>query len=308
LAGVLLALALVGAAQDAPAPINTARAISQGDCGIVVEYGDAGRMQLEAAIATIKTALGVPANLDEENEQAVGAFPVDPSQKDLVVKLAEGYFTLGAVFVGGSGDEAAAYRKGKHWGLKALRMDAGFAATERADGFLAAVKQETRVPELYWACLNWASLANFDRLAAVTSGVVKKTITMLEHVAELDAAYDCYGAYRVLGSMWGALPWSPFGIYRRDLDKARAYLCHVIASPELCGDLCPCPVDPICDEYLGNRRVFAEFYLMEKVLWAEAAEVLRSILDAPIGDVFPLFNARAKDDARRLLAEVDKHL
>jgi hypothetical protein len=142
----------------------------------------------------------------------------------------------------------------------------------------------------------------------VSSGVVKKTVAVLERVVELDDTYDCYGAYRVLGSIWGALPWLPLGTYRRDLERARTYLCHVVDDPRICGDLSLCPADPICTEYLGNRRVFAEFYLMEKGLWADAAQVLQSIIDAPIGETYALFNANAQDDARRLLAEVSKHL
>ncbi|MEN6368591.1 MAG: TRAP transporter TatT component family protein [Thermotogota bacterium] len=288
-------------------PLVDALGIFQGD-RVVVEYSSQGRAQLEAAIEALKSALGVPANLDEESEREVDAFFVAPDERDLVVKLSQGYFTLGVVFADGRDEEEVAYRKGKHWGLKSLRMDPDFTAVEKSDGFVAAVSQETSAPALYWAGLNWLSLGNFDRLAAVSSGAVKKTVTMLERVVDLDETYDCYGAYRVLGSIWGALPWLPFGTYRRDLERARAYLCHVVDAPRVCSDLAPCLVDPICTEYLGNRRVFAEFYLMEKGLWADAAKVLQSIIDAPIGDTYALYNANAQDDARRLLAEVNKHL
>jgi len=287
--------------------LEDALSIFQGD-RVVVEYSSEGRAQLEAAIEALKSALGVPADLEEESERDVDAFFVAPEERDLVVKLSQAYFTLGVIFADGRDEEEAAYRRGKHWGLKSLRMDRGFAGVEATSGFLAAVSQEMGAPALYWAGLNWLSLGNFDRLAAVSSGVVKKTIAMLERVLELDEAYDCYGAYRVLGSIWGALPWFPLGTYRRDLERARTYLCHVVDAPEVCGDLPPRAVDPICTEYLGNRRVFAEFYLMEKGLWAYAAQVLQSIIDAPIGETYALYNANAQDDARRLLAEVNKNL
>jgi len=287
--------------------LEDALAVFQGD-RVVVEYTSEGCTQLEAAIEALKGALGVPGNLTEESEREVDAFFVAPEERDLVVKLSQAYFMLGVIFANGRDEEAAAYRKGKHWGLKSLRTYASFEATEKRDGFLAAVEQNTSVPALYWASLNWLSLANFDRLAAVSSGVVKKTVTMLERVLELDETYDCYGTYRVLGSVWGALPWSPFGTYRRDLERARTYLCRVVDDPRVCGDLSLGPVDPTCIEYLGNRRVFAEFYLMEKGLWADAVRVLQSIIDAPIGQTYRLFNANAQDDARRLLAEVNRHL
>jgi len=287
--------------------LEDALAIFQGD-RVVVEYNSQGRARLESTIEALKGAIGVPGNLNEDSEREVDLFSVAPEERDLVIKLSQAYFTLGVIFANGRDEGAAAYRKGKHWGLKSLRMDPSFAAAEKRDGFLAAAEQDASVPALYWAGLNWLSLANFDRLTAVSSGVVKKAVTMLERVLELDETYDCYGAHRVLGSIWGALPWLPLGTYRRDLERARTYLCHVIDDPRVCGDLSLRPVDPICSEYLGNRRVFAEFYLMEKGLWADAAQVLQSIIDAPIGETYRLYNANAQDDARRLLVEVNKHL
>ena len=288
-------------------PLADALGIFQGD-RVIVEYSDQGRVQLEAAIDALRNALGVTTDLDEESEREVDAFFVAPDDRGLVIKLCQGYFTLGVIFAKGEDVEADAYRKGKHWGLKSLRMDPDFAAAEKWDGFIDAARQETSVPALYWASLNWMSLANFDRLAVVSSGVVKKTMAMLDQVLEFDETYDCYGAYRVLGSIWGALPWAPFGTYRRDLERAQTYLCHVVDDPRVCGDLPLSPVDPTCIEYLGNRRVFAEFYLMEKGLWVDAAQVLQSIIDAPIGESYALFNANAQDDARRLLVEVGRHL
>jgi hypothetical protein len=137
---------------------------------------------------------------------------------------------------------------------------------------------------------------------------VKKTITMLERTLELDETYDCYGADRVLGSVWGALPRLPFGAYRKDLERARSYFCRVVEDAQACGNLASGSVDPACMEYLGNRRAFAEYYLMEKGLWSDAAQVLQSVLDAPIGETYALFNASAQNDARQLLEEAIRHL
>ena len=299
--------AVAVAAQDAPGVLEDALAIFQGD-RVIVEYSAEGRAQLEAAIETLKAALGVPADLNETSESAVGAFPVAPEDRDLTIRLSQGYFTLGVIFAKGETGEADIYLKGKHWGLKSLRMDPDFALVEKRKGFVDAVNQETDVPSLYWACMNWLSEANFDQFTAVFSGVVGKTVAMLERVLELDETYDCYGAYRDLGSVWGALPRLPFGTYHKDLERARTYLCHVVEDPQVCGDPPPYSVDPACTEYLGNRRVLAEYYLMEKGLWADAAEVLQSVIDAPVGDTYALFNANAQDDARRLLEEVEKHL
>ncbi len=302
---MLLSASFAGtaAAQDAPGVLEDALAIFQGD-RVVVEYSAQGRAQLEAAIEALKSALGAAADLDETRESEVNAFPVAPEDRNLTIKLAQGYFTLGVIFAKGNDGEADIYLKGKHWGLKSLRMDPDFALVEKKNGFLAAVAQETNVPSLYWACMNWLSGANFDPVGAVFSGVAGKTVAMLERVLELDETYDCYGAYRILGSVWGALPRLPLVTYRKDLERARTYLCHVVEDSQVRGDPPPYPIDPACTEYLGNRRVFAEYYLMEKGLWVDAARVLESVLDAPVGDTYALFNANAQADARRLLEEV----
>jgi hypothetical protein len=150
---VLLLTAFAVAAQEAPIQLEEALAIFQGD-RVIVEYSSQGRAQLEAAIEALKIALGVPDSLDETKESEVNAFLVARDQMDLTVRLSQGYFTLGVIFAKGEDGEADAYRKGKHWGLKSLRMDPTFAAIERRDGFLDAVGQETDVPSLYWACMN----------------------------------------------------------------------------------------------------------------------------------------------------------
>ena len=304
---LLTAFAVAVAAQDAPGVLEDALAIFQGD-RVIVEYSAEGRAQLEATIEALKVALGVPADLNETSESAVGAFPVAPEGRDLTIKLSQGYFTLGVIFAKGESDEADLYLKGKHWGLKSLRMDPDFALVEKREGFVDAVDQETDVASLYWAGMNWLSEANFDQVTAVFSGVAGKTVAMLERVQVLDETYDCYGADRVLGSVWGALPRLPFGTYRRDLDRARSCFCRIVEDAQACGDLAPGSVDPACTEYLGNRRAFAEYYLMEKGLWSDAAQVLESVLDAPLGETYALFNANAQADARRLLEEVGKHL
>jgi hypothetical protein len=47
---------------------------------------------------------------------------------------------------------------------------------------------------------------------------------------------------------------------------------------------------------------------MKKSEWTEAARVLQSILDEPVGDLHPLYNAFDQVLARELLAEVEKKL
>jgi hypothetical protein len=201
------------------------------------------------------------------------------------------------------------YVKGKHWGLKSLRMSATFVELEGSRSglgtpgrFKAAVAVETDLAALYWAGANWLRVAQKDIPGAVAAGVPAKTQAISERCLELDPAYVAGGSYRALGAYWAKLP--VFG----GPDKALPFICHVVTEPvcSACGDCQPALA--AADEYFENRTFIAEFYYMEKSMWADAARVLESVIAEPIGDKYPLMNAYAQDNARKLLAEVQKKL
>jgi hypothetical protein len=251
-------------------------------------------------IGTLRSALGVTDALNEENEDVVNEFVVDASLKDVVTKLSQAYYTLANVFYTPETNEAT-YLKGKHWGLKSLRMNPGFAELEKKS-FVDAAKAETDVPALYWATANWLRVSQKNALAAVFAGVPAKTQAMSERTLELDPGYVAGGSYRSLGAYWSGLP------IGKDMDKALSFLCHVVTEPicSACGDCQPALA--AADEYFENRTFIAEFYYMEKDMWAEAAAVLQAVLAEPIGTKYPLMNAYAQDNARKLLVEVQTHL
>ncbi len=278
---------------------------------VMIPYSEEGKAKLEAAIEVFRTALGIPADLNEKSEDAVGAFAVDPTKKDLVNKLSQCYYTLADAFMGGEENEEATYLKGKHWGLKSLRMNPTFAELEKTKSFVEAVQAETDVPALYWANSNWLRAAEFDKMGAIFAGVPPKTEAMAKRLLELDPSYVCYGPYRSLGAFWGGLPSLPFGTYRQRLDDALTYFCCVVSEPGLCTTCtqCPkCPIDPAVNEYFENRLFLVEFYLMEKSLWQDAARVLETVLAEPIGEKYPLYNAISQEKARAFLEKVKTHL
>jgi hypothetical protein len=47
---------------------------------------------------------------------------------------------------------------------------------------------------------------------------------------------------------------------------------------------------------------------MPKKQWEDAARILQSILDDPIGDQYPFMNTYSQENVRELLAEVQEHL
>jgi hypothetical protein len=307
----ILGLALVTlcaiAASGLAMTLGEALALFQND-NIAVTYTDSGREQLLDVIGTLRAALGVTdalneekeGDVDEPQEGGVMVFAVDASLKDVVTKLSQAYYTLANVFYTPETNEAT-YLRGKHWGLKSLRMNPAFVELEKKS-FVDAAKAETDVAALYWATANWLRVSQKNALQAVFAGVPAKTQAMSERTLELDPGYVAGGSYRSLGAYWSGLP------IGKDMDKALSFLCHVVTEPicSACGDCQPALA--AADEYFENRTFIAEFYYMEKDMWADAARVLESVIAEPIGDKYPLMNAYAQDNARKLLVEVQTHL
>ena len=315
---LLLFLLFSGLAQEEGSELDAALALfASGD--VMISYDDEGRAELETAIEVFRTALGIPDDLDEGNEGAVNEFVVDFTQKDLVNKLSQAYYTLADAFLAEDHDaELETFLKGKHWGLKSLRMDPDFAAIEGPAGgspsqFIDAVAQETDIAALYWGAGNWLRVAEFNKLAAVAAKVPEQTEAMSLRCLELDDTYLNYGSYRALGAFWGGLP--RLGIlvhYSKNFNKALGYFCKVVNEPELCAECENCPdfgaFDPVADEYFENRLFFVEFYLMEKGYWEDAARILQDVQSEPIGEAHPLYNALSQEKAVEFLEEVEKHL
>lgn len=295
---LLLFGGVVATAQVKPVSMDLDTALSyyQND-SFAIEYSDTGHAQLLGMIDAFKEALGVPADLDEKNEDKVGAFEIDISLKDIVNKLSQAYYTLGNVFVDPSENEDV-YLKGKNWGLKSLRMNPGFAELEKSR-FDSAVAAETDIAALYWTNSNWLRVAQKHPLQAVMAGVTKRTGAIMDRLLELDTSYLSGGIYRSYGAYYSGLP------IGKDMNKALSYLCHVVDEPDYCADE---EKVPGADEYFENRSFFVEFYLMPKKQWEDAARILQSIIDDPIGDKFPFMNAYSQVHAEELLAEVQKHL
>jgi hypothetical protein len=293
--------------------LDEAVALFQGN-DIMVPYSDEGKATLEEMIDAFRGALGVTDALDEENEDDVMDFEVDAGLIDIVGKLSQTYYTYADAFLGGADNERQTYIRGKHWGLKGLRMDETFATTEESDGFVAAAATIQDISIAYWAAANWLRAAQFDPLGAVFGNVPEKTEAINLRCLELDETYMAYGGYRALGGFWSGLPKLPAGNYRKNWSRSLGYFCHVVDEPEICDasdcDICP-PLgdfDPVADEYLENRAFFVEFYLMPREMWEDAKRILEEILTEPVGEDYPLYNAISLEKAATFLAEVEEHL
>jgi len=293
---------VLAVAQDASVmDLETATGYFQNDL-IAVEYNDDGRATLESIIDTLRTALGVPDDLNEGNEGAVGDFDVAIESKDIVNMLAQAYYTLANVFLEEPEDEAI-YLRGKHWGLKSLRMNPEFVQLERSR-FDTAVAAESDVAALYWTNSNWLRVAQKNVMQSVFAGVPSRVKAIMNRLTEIAPEYANGGPYRQTGAYFSGLP-AGFG---RDMNAALTNLCHVVDEPDFCAE---CDVSLSIEDanaYFENRTFFAEFYLMPSDEWEAAARILQSVLDEPIGELYPLMNAYSQENARQLLEEVNENL
>jgi hypothetical protein len=304
---------LVGGGTALAITVDEALGLFQGS-DIMISYNDEGRATLDEMIVAFLGALCVPEGLDETNEDAVMAFDVDAGIINIINKLSQTYYTLADAFLDDDPEERPTYLRGKHWGLKALRMIPEFTATESSDGFVAAVATSEDVESLYWASANWLRAAEFNPLEAVFAGVPEKTDAMSLRCLELDETYMNYGSYRALGAFWAGLPKLPAGYYRKNWSRSLGYFCHVVNEPEICADwdcdVCPelGEFNPVHDEYFENRLLFVEFYVIPRNMWEDAKRILDGVLAEPIGERYPLYNAISQEKALGFLEEVEEHL
>lgn len=181
------------------------------------------------------------------------------------------------------------------------------APEEKRHDFIAAVNQETDIAALYWTYANWTRKDEFDKLWAIARNDSPKLLALAERSLAVDKTYIAYGPYRCLAAFWRGLPPLPLTKFGQNLPRTLSYICPVIDAPEYCSDCADCPIDPDGNVYFENRLVFAQYYLMEKELWDEAARVLQSIIDDPIREVFPLYDALDQQLAIGLLDQVNQH-
>ena len=275
---------------------------------VAVTLSEEGKAALESAIEVLEAALGVTVLFDHADETAYMALDVHLDKKPWVNALSQGYYTWGDVFLIDDDAKKTAFIRGQYWGLKSLRMSSAFATEEVQHGFIEAANQETDVPALFWTYGNWSRKDEYDPLGAIARNDLPKLEALIERVFETNPTYSANGPYRALAAFWGGLPPLPLYKYGQNLPRAVSYLCPVLNEPDYCETCIDCPVSEDVDDYFENRLIFAQYYLMEKKLWEEAARVLQSILDDEIGERFVLYNAYCVERAQTLLEEVAEHL
>ena len=271
---ILLSIGLIAVGSD-EAAVDDGSCFFRGDM-LAVPWTVEGESQLWAMIETLESMIGVPPSLDASSEAEVERFDIPADLRPFALRLAQLYFELGNAFAGGGLDALVAFERGKHWGLKGLRMDPEFAQIEQDRGFEAAVAEATDVGVLFWTCLCWLRCAEANPIMAAVSGTPAKVLSMLERCVDIDPQYAMCGPYRALAGFWGGLPDLPLTWLRRNLDLALEYSCRVMTGDPHCLETSNGPDE--CDRFLENRLTFVKYYLLPSGHIEDAVRILREIL------------------------------
>lgn len=184
----------------------------------------------------------------------------------------------------------ACHRRAADYGFRALGLPGFEAGSRLSEGELREVLSRTTDPAaILWTAHSWGLiLGRMNPFTAFLS--LGKIRAMYERVIELDPGYwggsgpQAYGALLANLSDYGIL----FGGVK--LADAKFYLEWAIL------------LDPT---YLENHLALAWEYARRAKDRKLFEELLRHILDAPLGD-WPFWNRRAKAKAAEYLAQVDR--
>jgi len=219
--------------------------------------------------------------------QALPLIPRDALQTRAYVldRLGEGYFELGTAYLTNRDEQEQAFRKGKDYSLKSLRLEPQFAAQEK-ESFRAALSQATDVRAIFWYGNNLGRYLNFHPLAALSGGM-KDVVAAFERAIELDETYLAGGPWRALGSFLAQVP----GFLGGDRKKAADAYARAIA---------------IGPDFLENYVDDAEYVAKANKNWSRFCAELRTVLekskDQDVMAAWPLYNALAVNRAQALLS------
>ncbi len=220
---------------------------------------------------------------------AFDSFPIGV-RAHVLNRLAQLCYEWTTLSPGNTPEDEEAFRRGKEYGLRSLRLNPEFVELEE-DNFAAAVAAVTDPAALLWTADNWGGLLRRDPILGMLQ--LSQVRTLYARSLEVDGTYWGASAHNALGAMLVVTP----PLLGGDED---AGLEHLEKAVEL------------APTYLLNWVVRAQYWGFTYDLFGningvrDAAFIedqLAFVLDAPIGD-WPFWNREAKREAEALLAEL----
>ncbi len=225
-----------------------------------------------------------------------GIHLADPSNKDLLVLLTQGYasYSLGFIEDVSVGRAKMFYLRARDYGLDRLRLTEAFkdSIPLKEDEFIARLQKLTYkdTPALFWtgfAWGGWINLSKDDPQAIFDLGKVK---AIMSRVLELDETFFYGAAYLFFGSIYGSLPRMLGG----DPEKAREQFERCLAISD--------------NKFMLAYVYLARYYAQPTLDEALFDKYLKIVLQAS-PDILPenrLITAIAKDKAQKLIIKKEE--
>ncbi len=205
---------------------------------------------------------------------------------EILSRLAQFWYERG--ILASAEEKKECFERARDYALAALRADPGFAAQEKEEGLVAAIRaSENKAALLWYAAAQGQLLGMINPLTAFR--LMKPVKAAYERVAELEETFWGCSAIHALGAFEANIATTPIVnlLMRASLERAREYFVRAI-------ELCP--------DYLANYWIYARDYAVPKKDAGLFRELLSHVLEGPV-EPWPFWNRVAKQDAEALITE-----
>jgi tetratricopeptide (TPR) repeat protein len=227
-------------------------------------------------------------SLEESLSKFEHALAGNPKDLEALTYLARGHFTLGELHQTNDDLKKRSFEKARTFGTIGLNTNPEYKKLAEDDIETAISKiTEKEVGILYWTA---ASLGKWAKLNGVMSSLKFKSeiLAMIKQVEKLKPDFFHGAVPRYWGGFYAIAP----SIAGGDMKKSKKNFDRAMA---------------VAPEYLANKTLYAEAYLVKEEDKKEFMKVLQEVLKAPNGpeDIVPE-NMLEKKKAERLMDKADE--
>ncbi len=210
-----------------------------------------------------------------------------PENLEILTYLARGYFILGELHQTNDDLKKRSFEKAREYGEKGLKLNKDYKKYADDDIEKAIDKlTEKEMPVAYWTA---AALGKWAKLNGIMSSLKYKDqiLGIIKRVGKLKPDFFYASVPRYWGGFYAVAP----GIAGGDMKKSKKKFKEAIKK---------------APEYLGNKVVYAELYLVEEGEEKEFKKVLQEVISSSNGpeEISPE-NFLEKRKAERLLEKKD---
>ncbi len=227
-------------------------------------------------------------SLEESLSKFEMVHSAQPQDLEILTYLTRGYFTLAELHYTSDDQKKKTFEKARQFGETGLSTNAVYKKFAAEDIEMAIENLgEREVPLLYWTA---ASLGKWAKLSGIMSSLKFKgqILASIKQVEKLKPNFFHGAVPRYWGGFYAIAP----SIAGGDMKKSKKYFQAAFAA---------------APEYLANKTLYAEAYLVKEEDKKEFKKVLNEVLMAPNGptEIVPE-NMLEKKKAERLLSKADE--